>query len=280
MHHRVLQLVNHISARRRAVASMNVPTDPLVPEPPAGRVCARRRRVRLGDASAGCRLRLDAVARHLQDIANDDARDADIGGDVNAWVVRRTVVEVSRFPVYGEELVLSTWCSGTGSRWAERRTSVVGDGGGLVQAASLWVHVDLASGRPAPVPERFLAAYGGAAQGRVVRARLLHEPLVADAGSMPWTLRFADFDVLGHVNNAAYWAVVEEHLSARRELRAPMRAEVEYRGPVEPGDALVVRVADRADGFSLWWTVDGDVRSTAVVRSCGHVPVVRSYDHV
>jgi len=236
--------------------------------------------VRLGDASAGGRLRLDAIARHLQDIANDDARDSDIGGDVNAWVVRRTVIEVTTFPVYGEELTLATWCSGTGSRWAERRTAVVGDAGGEVQAASLWVHVDLASGRPIPVPERFLAAYGASSGGRVVRARLVHEGPAADASVMPWTLRFADFDVLGHVNNASYWAVVEEQLSQRRALRAPVRAEVEYRSPIEAGDALTVLVADRDDGFALWWTVDGDVRSTAVVRSCGHVPVVRSYDHV
>jgi acyl-ACP thioesterase len=227
--------------------------------------------VRLGDASAGGRLRLDAMARHLQDIANDDARDADIGGDVNAWVVRRTVIEVTTFPVYGEELTLATWCSGTGSRWAERRTSIVGDAGGVVQAASLWVHVDLASGRPIVVPERFLAAYGASSGGRIVRARLVHQGPGADASVMAWTLRFADFDVLGHVNNAAYWAVVEEQLSQRRALRAPLRAEVEYRSPVEAGDALVVLVAEQDDGFAMWWTVDGDVRTTVVVRSCDHV---------
>ena len=34
------------------------------------------RRVRLGDASPRGRLRLDACARYLQDIANDDSRDA------------------------------------------------------------------------------------------------------------------------------------------------------------------------------------------------------------
>ena len=31
--------------------------------------------------------------------------------------------------------------------------------------------------------------------------------------SAPWPLRFTDFDVLGHMNNAAYWAAVEEELA-------------------------------------------------------------------
>ena len=242
-----------------------MPIEPLVPRPSVGRVYDRHRRVRLGDASAGGRLRFDAIARHLQDIANDDARDSNIGGDVNAWVVRRTVVDVAAFPVYGEELTLSTWCSGTGSRWAERRTSVLGDQRGHVEAASLWVHVDLATGKPIVVPERFLDAYGPSTGGRTIRARLVHESPSTSAATMPWTLRFADFDVLGHVNNAAYWAVVEQQLATRRELRAPLRAEVEYRSPVEADDELTVLVADHDDGFSLWWMVGDEVRTTAVV---------------
>ncbi|MFM2076244.1 MAG: hypothetical protein RJA49_134, partial [Actinomycetota bacterium] len=43
--------------------------------------------VRLGDSSPGGRARLDAIARLLQDVADDDARDAGFGDF--AWVVRR-----------------------------------------------------------------------------------------------------------------------------------------------------------------------------------------------
>ncbi len=34
---------------------------------------------------------------------------------------------------------------------------------------------------------------------------------------------------MGHMNNAAYWAMVEEELSRRSDLRAPLQAEVEFR---------------------------------------------------
>ena len=77
-------------------------------------------------------------------------------------------------PVVGEQLVLRTFCSGTGGRWAERRVQVRGDQGGAVEAVSLWVHVDLATGRPTPLTPRFFDLYRDAAGGRTVRARLVH----------------------------------------------------------------------------------------------------------
>ena len=53
-----------------------------------------------------------------------------------------------------------------------------------------------------------------------------------------WPLRFSDFDAVGHMNNAAYWEVLEEQLLADRGLRAPLRAIVEHVAQVEPGETL------------------------------------------
>ena len=144
-----------------------------VPVPAAGRVYQGQRRVRLGDASPGGRLRFDALVRYLQDVANDDTRDAGFD-DVMGWVVRRTEIEVRQFPVYLEPIALSTWCSGVGGRWAERRVHVVGEGGGHVEAATLWVHLDPDTMRPKVLPESFHALFGPSALGRTVRARLQH----------------------------------------------------------------------------------------------------------
>jgi hypothetical protein len=68
----------------------------MVDGPGPGRQFTTRRRVRLGDATPKGRLRLDAVARYLQDVANDDTRDAD-WSDPHWWVVRRTVIDVHEF---------------------------------------------------------------------------------------------------------------------------------------------------------------------------------------
>ena len=87
-----------------------------LPLPEHGRRFTQQRRVRLGDVNAANRLRLDAVACYLQDVAGDDVRDVGFEG---AWVLRRTALAITRFPRYGEEVELTTFCSGTGSRWAD-----------------------------------------------------------------------------------------------------------------------------------------------------------------
>lgn len=245
-----------------------------MPRPDKGRVFEEARRVRLADVSPGGRLRLDAATRFLQDLSADDTADAALP-DAESWVVRKTVIEVHSFPRYLEALELATWCSGTGSHWAERRISLVGEAGGHIEAATTWVHVDQASGRPKRVPPAFHELYGEAAGGRRVNARLdlppPSETAIADAE--PWALRFTDFDVLSHVNNAAYWEVVEEVLASRSSLRAPLRAELEHRLAIERGANVTFATCDvvfdgglaTADGFTLWVLADGEVVATAQI---------------
>jgi acyl-ACP thioesterase len=211
-------------------------------------------RVRLGDVTPKGRVRLDAIARYLQDVANDDGVDG-LGVDAAAWVVRRTTIDITRFPVLREELTLRTWASGVGSRWAERTTSIEGADGGRLLATALWVHVDLDTGRPKKLPPEFETVYAASTGGRVVSARLTHDDAPAGAPEVPWVLRFADFDVLGHVNNAVYWAIVEEHL----DVAAPTRVEIEYRGGLDRGQA--VRVLTDMEG--LWILGDGTVAASA-----------------
>jgi acyl-ACP thioesterase len=229
--------------------------DRMLELPVTGRSFRTTRPARFGDLSPGGRLRLDAIARYVQDIASDDTTDAGLENDM-AWVARRTAVEVRATPGFREQLSLTTFCSGYGGRWAERRVSIVGEEGASIETVSLWVHLDADSGRPVPLPDDFHEIYGEAAAGRVVSARLQHPGEVPDgAVRRPWALRFTDFDLLGHVNNAATWAMVEEELVDRRHLRPPYRAELEYRLPIEREDLVELATLDHPDGsLSIWMT--------------------------
>jgi acyl-ACP thioesterase len=235
----------------------------LVPPPRSGRCFRSTRRVRLADADPERRLRLDALARLLQDLGNDDMADAGLDPS-SPWVARRTVVEARRWPRLGERLVLETWCGGLGPRWAERRTSVTSDGSDAsVEVASLWVHLGPGD-RPAPLPASFVDAYGEAAGDRTVSARLRHRATPGPgATARPWALRSADLDVLEHVNNAATWQAVEDELWRRRLV--PARAELEYRDALDPGDEVVLRSEGDVDGLRVWLTVGDEVRASAVV---------------
>lgn len=239
----------------------------LTERPGAGRVYEGARKVRLADVSPAGRLRLDAAARFLQDLSADDTADSGLP-DAEAWVVRKTIIDVRAFPRYLEPLALATWCAGTGSHWAERRISIQGDHGGTMEAATTWVHVDPASGRPSRIPTGFDDIYGEAHAGRRVKARLDHPDAPVElTDGFPWPLRFTDFDVLDHVNNAAGWQIVEEALAARRDLRAPLRAEVQHRAAIERGATVEVTVAAAGDTLALWAEADGVVALTATVAA-------------
>lgn len=242
----------------------------MAPLPAAGRTYTAGRLVRLGDVSPKGRLRLDAVARYLQDIATDDAVDVGLEGAL-AWVVRRTVVRVERFARFREPLTVTTFASGYGRSWAERRTMIRGADGAVIDAAALWVSVDASSGRPAPLNEGFVRVYGEAVAGRKIRARLSHPDPTPGLDHEPWPFRFADFDALDHVNNAVYWAVVEEHLARRTDLAAPFTVEVEHRLAVEREHAVAVQAMADADG-GLWvWVVDADPAAEGRVHASARV---------
>ncbi|WP_430233792.1 acyl-[acyl-carrier-protein] thioesterase [Nitrosomonas communis] len=242
---------------------MSAPPHPtpseLVPSPCVGRVFRADRGVRLGDVSPSGRLRLDAAARFLQDVSSDDNVDAALP-ERETWVVRKTVIEVAQAPRYLEPLDLATWCSGTGSHWAERRISITGRWGGAIEASTTWVYFDRSSGRPQRVSEAFMAIYGEASEGRRIKARLLHSEPPVEAERRPWPLRTTDFDVLAHVNNAAYWEAVEEALVAHGPRPRVLRAELEHRHAIEPGASVELVTHRDPDGDVLWvWLVTGGV---------------------
>jgi acyl-ACP thioesterase len=268
------------------------PVATMVPPPGAGRLFAGVHRVRLADVTPTGRMRLDGVARHLQDIAADDSRDSGLEGS-EYWVVRRTTIAVHRFPEYQQLLAVSTWCGGVGSHWAERRTRFVDEGTGdvLVDAAALWVKVDAISMRPARVGTQFLDLYASATRGRKVSAKLSHNDPSTHSGS-PWPLRFADFDALQHVNNAVGWEPVEEVLARQPSLRPgdgrSLVAEVEHRVAIERGARLTLVTDDGADPrggdvngadadwAELWLVADAGSASSPTVVLSATVRLVQS----
>jgi acyl-ACP thioesterase len=218
-------------------------------------------------------LRLDAAARYLQDLSDDDTRDAGLAQ--MTWVVRRTVIDVHQFPTYLEPVEMITWCSAIGSRWAERRVDIGGGGGDAVSisSATLWVHLDSETLRPVPTSAAFELVFAQSAAGRTVSSRLTLDAPPADLVRSPWPVRFSDFDVMDHMNNAIAFVLVEEVLARRRDLRAPLRVEVEYRSPIDRDVALHVGGLDVPDALGTHdvsgydgWLLDDQARCQTAFR--------------
>jgi acyl-ACP thioesterase len=262
---------------------MDTPAPAFRPEPAVGRVYSTRRLVRSTDVTPDGRLRLDALARYLQNVAEDDLADSGLLTSI-LWLVRRCSMTISDMPRMGERISLRTFCSGNGPRWAERTTTVAGPDGPAVQATAVWAAVDPESGRPVAPGKDFMAVYGPSAQGNVVSARLSHPRAPGEVAGRAWPLRAADFDTAGHVNNAVTWAAVEDVLAGAVSPetgfaetgfaetgfpgtgfpgtgfagtgRLPGHAEVEYHRAILPGCQPVLATGGER-GEPMMWLLDG-----------------------
>jgi acyl-ACP thioesterase len=227
----------------------------LPPRHPDVRAFSQLRQPGFGDCAPSGRMRLDAIAGWLQDVAYADVEDAGLQGAA-VWVVRRTRIRVRRFPRFGERFRLTTFCSGLGRMWAERRTDVVRCDAGDpdVEATSLWVHLDVEHWRPTPLSETELTTYGWVPPSRRVSARLRHPAPEGVAGGVPWTFRATECDIADHINNAAYWQPLEEELltGAAPDPQC-LDVEMEYRTPAQPGPKRVIN-----EGEYRWIVGDGD----------------------
>jgi acyl-ACP thioesterase len=244
--------------------------DPSLPQPTAGRTFAARRRVRLSDIDAYGRVRLDAIARFLQDVAIDDVQQTGWGLPSHLWFVRKIRVDVLRPFLLDQEVELVTWCSAVGSIAAGRRWSVKGDVRGRVEVDSVWIHLG-PDQRPARIDG--FGVYAEATGGRAVSTRL--ELLDPPSQSMrrPWALRWTDVDRHGHVNNAAYWQAVE-HVAAESgfELRQPYSAMLDFREPIDLGEELELTEHWDGPALTLGFSVDGTVRAVARVEPVAAPP--------
>src|SRR3954447_26388828 len=234
----------------------------MVPRPASGRVYETSRRVRVADADPTGRLRLDAVARFVQDIGNEDVADAGLDPNI-PWVVRRSYAHVDGWPQIGDRLAVATWCGGVGSRWAERRVSFTNDSGACVDIATLVIHLDK-TGRPSRLPAWFDELYAEAAQGPTLSSRLTLPSPGGDAKRRVWPLRSTDLDVMGHVNNAVTWAAIEDECDRRGV--PPTSITVEWWGSLERDDPVELATGAIADDLGIWLVVGGDVR---VASACG-----------
>jgi acyl-ACP thioesterase len=243
-----------------------VAQDEFVGQAEGERVVTGPARIGLGDVRPDGRVRLDALACFMQDVADVDVESSRIDDAHGVWVLRRLSLRIAHTPRFRDELTLSTWCSGTGARWAERRIDIARDGDVWVETVGLWVHVDRTTGRPKPLPDGFERIWGERARARRVRARLLHGPPPEDARHQRWLLRATDVDVVGHVNNAAYWAAVEEEI-ARRGIRHIAGATIEFGGGISPHETVDLVFVDHEGGFMCWFLVGGDARASASVHS-------------
>ena len=237
----------------------------LVPIPETGRTFRVAYTVRLSDTDATGRLRLDAIARYLQDAAIDDVQETGWGAPEHLWALRSVRIDALVPSLDDREVGIVTWGSSSSALAAGRRWSLSGDTGGSIEVDSTWIHLG-ADARPARIGDGFDRC-AEAAQGRITSTKLtLAPPPLGELRS--WPLRVTDVDRMGHVNNAAYWAAVEQRLpDVGVDPRRPLRARLDYRHPIDHGETVEFAESFEDDDYVFAFVVDSTVRAVGRIEA-------------
>jgi acyl-ACP thioesterase len=199
--------------------------------------------LRVADIDATGRLRLDAAARHIQDIGQDQLRELGFQETHPLWIVRRTMVDLIRPIEFQDMLRLRRWCSGTSNRWCEMRVRVDGRKGGLIESEAFWININRDTEMPSRIADDFLEGLRRTTDVDRLRWKAYLKPGARDTADqiVEYPVRFTDIDLFDHMNNSVYWSVVEDYLAATPELlRGPLRVTIEHEAPVALGDKLEI----------------------------------------
>ena len=80
-------------------------------------------------------------------------------------------------------------------------------------------------------------------------------------------MRRTDIDVFEHVTNTAYWHAIHEVMADASDVcRAPYRAVIEYRKPIQYGEDVSLRWAHRDDDVNIAIVVGDEIRAAALLR--------------
>lgn len=200
--------------------------------------------LRVGDIDRTGRLRLDASARHIQDIGQDQLREMGFEETHPLWIVRRTMLDLIRPIEFNDMLRLRRWCSGTSNRWCEMRVRIDGKRSeGLIESEAFWININRETQMPSRIADDFLAGLHKTTSVDRLRWKPYLKPARRDDAVEihEFPVRVTDIDLFDHMNNSVYWSVIEDYLASHPEvMQPPLRITIEHEAPVALGDKLEI----------------------------------------
>lgn len=215
-------------------------------------------RIRYSEVDLGQQITLSAIVDYFQDCSSFQSEDLNVGVDFlkekqEAWILSSWQIEIKRYPMFGEKVIISTWPYGMKGFYGYRNYTIDDEKGEhLAVANSIWVMMDLKNARPKKVPQEFIDAYKMSPQlpmETVSRKISLPEGMTAQT-SFP--VHKYHIDTNQHVNNGKYISMAQEYLpkefkvgKMRAEYRkAAVYGDIIYPFTIQQGGKMFVNLAD------------------------------------
>ncbi|MCC8060870.1 MAG: acyl-[acyl-carrier-protein] thioesterase [Clostridiales bacterium] len=229
-------------------------------------------RVRYSEVDASLRLTVTGMMNYLQDCSTFQSEDLDLGvASLNrrcrAWWLSTWQIVVERWPVLGEEIVVSTWPYAFKGIYGYRNFTIrdrLGDY--LVKADSVWFFFDTAEGRPVRPGEDDIRGYELSGEKRLDMASMArHIPVPSEYETAePITVARHHIDTNHHVNNAQYVEIARELLPENFQIRE-LRAE--YKKAAVLGDRMFPHIHKEDGAYTIALTdADGEIFAVVWMR--------------
>ncbi len=210
-------------------------------------------RIRYSEIGENQKLTLPALINYFQDCSNFQSEELGLGIEwlkeaKRVWVLAAWQIHVNRYPVMGEHTVISTWAHGFKSFQGMRNFTMEDEKGEmLAYANSIWVYMNLETGRPERIPEEIVERYGLTAEYPAeFGSRKVSIPAEGREEKEGFTVKEYHLDTNHHVNNGQYIQMAQGYLPADFEVQ-DLRAE--YKQQAFLGDRMIPVVNLSDDGY-------------------------------
>ena len=197
--------------------------------------------IRYSEVDSKCVLTLEALTNYFQDCSTMQSEDLGVGIDYLreknvGWVIVSYHVVVEQMPKLGARIYSQTWPNKITGAFGYRNFAIADkDGKRMAYASSLWILMDLKTGKPIRIPEEISANYEPEPaiemNDRRRKIRLPEEVTV----DKPVVVSPFFLDSNHHVNNGKYLMVAMGYLPQDLQIRD---FYIEYRDQAHLGDML------------------------------------------
>ncbi len=170
----------------------------------------------LFDVDHQFKLKVQSAAQLFQEMATLHSAQIGVGSDVLfgkgvIWILHRLEMEFFRYPKLGEEIQIVTWSRGFKGYKGFREYLIQSSKGEVARGSSVWLFFDLKKKRiskvPAEISKHYTVENDKWFENEVDEWQACGK--IKPEKQMDISLRYSDFDVIGHVNNTIYIGFLE-----------------------------------------------------------------------
>lgn len=172
----------------------------------------------------------------------------------HAWFLKKIEWEINELPKNGSDLSLTTWHRGFDRHKGFREYHLGNGEKTFVTAQSEWVYVNIIKRRPVRAnPDEFpnFKKVDRTQFSDCIGDWTCDTDFVKDQAH-PFHLRFSDFDINGHMNNATTMDIIEDY--CYRAKIVPKNIKVWYRSEV-PAETQALEMATSKMGDTIKFTI-------------------------